>query len=654
MPNKRFSDLVAPSSLGSVWVPGYDLTRSPGDQNVKFSMASLIAANGGSGDAPVVTNVTGIVVAVGDAVNLQLHTPLLTTTDIAILGLTFKAPTIGAPLYRLRLYQGPVPSDLDDYSNLLFDSDLVGLGENIGDDMEKTWSYPITIFLSASSGSNQLWARINNRDFNVVKLSAQTITLEFESGAAELPEYVDPPPYTGPLMNEVFVGPSQQFSEPRYALCALADGGTMHIDSGMYYLPFGLTWDRNDATKKFDRRFGYNPNHPDGACRFQQGITILGAGTYTTTPTIFNGRGGYGLKPNHPSNLLYRNGFVRTESPLNISGIRFIYCGGLDCNSDGEAAIYVLNGDTTKPVIINIDRCAFDANENGIFTQYWYGRGHPGETDISNATGNCRTVTVNITNSDFGFIWPNGYAGDGFGHDFYINCMTLNIDHCHHYCTVENWASWNLCPPLRSFNNSISEQAGNTLIIPITSGNLLKGRCRYMNVSNGYMRSQAGKWIDRPEGGSLHVTNCDFVTLEVSTTVVLAYNTENGTYQQPTENPIFQNCRFYMGRTEGFGNIFWIGGDPGQPLRQWDFSDPTNQLIFLNSSACFVINRTSSQFAQDASAFVGFVGQYEIGPDGNMVAGTVGTKAYPPNAPPPASLLPGETVDENLKPFTPP
>jgi hypothetical protein len=241
--------------------------------------------------------------------------------------------------------------------------------------------------------------------------------------------------------------------------------------------------------------------------------------------------------------------------------------------------------------------------------------------------------------------------------------MTCNVINCNFYGTLADWAAWHAAPPMRAVNDGLSYQGGHDsgiLVSPITSGNSMKSRSRYFNVNGCWARSHSGKWIDRPDGGTCVVNGGTFTTLEpTSNSLCMGYNTERIS-GIPLSSPVFTNCSFYMNRTESFGSVWWIQGakaQAGWPVTpadyKFDCSDPSNHIYFGHPSAGLIVNRTNSTWAHDATAIAGMTGDYVIGPDGNIVAGT-----HPLNytaVPEPVSInyAAGATKNPDLIPLVP-
>ncbi len=599
MADKKLSQLTTTTDASNLWLPGYDLTRAVGDQNVKISSGVLFAAlqagsrqNGGSGFITQYTP-SGITVAPNSYSDYQVYTPTSTNTDVLIFSLQISGVSIAAPIYNLKIYAGQ-PSLTS--SVLLYDQHR-STNLFVGDDGNNNYNLPHLVYVPIAYGTNEIWVRLESQQNTTITVFAQIVACEFVGNGEIIPSWQPPPQYTGPLLNTVYVGPTEQFVEPQFGIQALADGGTMYIDGGIYYLPFGFIppgsiYAPYPATTytgpyKPGAGWGLNPNDPNNGARFIQGATVIGNGTYGTNPTIFNGRGGFGL-PTAPASFRLQGGkgFVYTESPLSISNVQFYQCGGFDQQSDGEAGVYVggaptVNG-TIQPSIVNVSYCAFEKCEDGIFTQGWF---HVEPVAPANADGPCRTVTLNIDHCDFGYTAPNGGAGDGYSSDIYSECMTTNVSNCNFYgdLTPLPWRGYQDVP-----NPNYNIPAGAVS----TSGNLVKSRCAYLNVSNCWLRNQSGKWIDQPQAGVGTVTNCTFQSLPGVVNLVWGYNTEHQNSLQPMASVAINSCTFYISR---FETLFW--NNSLDTTNIFDFQNCT--FYYTNTGASLVFNRTGSAYSID-------------------------------------------------------
>ena len=95
------------------------------------------------------------------------------------------------------------------------------------------------------------------------------------------------------------------------------------------------------------------------------------------------------------------------------------------------------------------------------------------------------------------------------------------------------------------------------------------------------------------------------------------------------------------------------GWPPTPATYRFDCSDPSNHIYFGHPGAGLIVNRTNSTWAHDATAIAGMTGDYVIGPDGNIVAGT-----HPLNytaVPEPVSInyAAGATKNPDLIPLVP-
>jgi len=146
--------------------------------------------------------------------------------------------------------------------------------------------------------------------------------------------------------------------------------------------------------------------------------------------------------------------------------------------------------------------------------------------------------------------------------------------------------------------------------------------------------------IDRPEAGSLVVTNCVFSTLESkanSVNLVFGYNTEL-TYPTPQSSPTFHGCKFYFSRSAG-ATKFWILN--AAPF-VWDLSDPTNQVFWVPGSQGFIARRDGRSYGYEADAIAEpwtARGEANLG-----LPGVNAIYATRPPAPRPASVPVGTTV----------
>lgn len=608
MVSRKISEYSSTNSPGSLWLFGYDATRASGDQNVRISAPTMYAALRASAneDLQVIENTDGVEMpgGSGSSVDVMLYEATGTTTDILIFSLEVSAATIAAPVYNLQLFAGDpdsgTPVKVFDY--------LQEMGAYAGDNAEPMIKLPSLLYIPiALAQTNDVWMRLINQDSRPAILFTRAILTEFQGGGTTLPVYTPPDPYTGPLLNTVYVGPNEQFVEPRYGMQALADGGTMYIDGGLYYLPFGVSANISVANHTF---FGPNPNSVTGAGRFASGATIIGNGTYGSNPTIFNGRGGYGLKSNHPFRLTLGKGFCLSDTEIQVSDIQFFWCGGEDNNSDGEAGFYGNStpfvGGEYQPATMTLTRCAFDKCENGIFTASWYNV--TGETP-STGTGPGIAMTLDLVDCDFGYVMTNGGSGDGHAQDVYAENHTVHVSGCNFYGSLTPL-------PWRQFQAATGDyqNIGSTS----TASNCLKTRGAYMTVDDCWFRSQSGKWIDVPQGGSVQVTNSTFCQLPGVTSLNLAYNGENVWPTNIMEDMTFDGCTFYISRNP---TVFW---------------NPTTKFIFTNttqywvSGGSVIINRTNAGFGgSDPAAYSGFF--TNIG-EGGSVAGSQ------PAAPHPASF----------------
>lgn len=585
MPNKRISDFSTVSDTSDLWLPAYNLTRTLGDQNVKISADAMAAAfrAGNTQNFYPVAQATpdGITVAPNGTTDYQLWTSQGSTTDVLVLSLQVKGNTIAAPVYNLEIFAGS-PSAATPVR--VYNSASV-LNDYIGNDGLNDFALADLLYVPyAAAGTNELWVRISNQQNISMTVFAQIVAMEFPGTGILLPGYVAPPPYTGPLLSTVHVGANEQFAEPQYAMKALADGGTMYIDGGIYYLPFGIT---SNSTYANSDNYGPNNNSPYKAARFFEGVTIIGNGTYGTNPTVFNGRGGYGTNPSHPFRLTSGLGFCVTDAPLNISDIQFFYCGGDDQISDGEAGLYIrgapiIDG-VAQDMTVHVQRCAFDKNENGIFSQAWYSST---TESPANATGVGNTVTLTVEDCDFGYAFPNGGSGDAHAQDIYSECRTINVTNCNFYGDLTP------LPWRQTLEVTGPYQAAGT---DTSSGNELKSRGIFHNYSNCWFRSQSGKQIDFPGGGVARIDNCIFSTLPGTNALTIAYNTEFTTPNNTMADVVFSNCTFYATRN----NMVWWN-----PTTNFDMTD-NNVIKWVSAGATIVANRNNSGYIGDPTVVPG-------------------------------------------------
>lgn len=338
-------------------------------------------------------------------------------------------------------------------------------------------------YVPAATGSNAVYVRIVNQASSPININLQGYFLEVASSASNLPGYTAPPPYTGPLLATVNVGAGQQFPTPDLGIQALADGGTMNVYDGTYYIPFHVP-----------------PTYTN--------ITIKAVNRGKVT---FDGRGGAGAG----FRLAYGKGFVHMETPGVIDGFHFINCGGADDVGDGEAGVYVENFASLGTCTIQY--CKFDGNECGIFGGLWQQTG-----------GNCNIV---VQNCDFAQTTGNGVTSDGRSHDFYINCNDLKVYNCNFY------------------------GGANTR----TYGNCMKSRAKTMTVNGGYVAHNQGRCIDRPDGGTLAVSNLTLTAVAGAVANFIGYANENvGATGWPLNgayNITFDHCNVIGTR---YGDEIWI------------------------------------------------------------------------------------------------
>lgn len=259
--------------------------------------------------------------------------------------------------------------------------------------------------------------------------------------------------------------PSQQ-PDLASALTAVANGGTIFIAAGTHTFVGGV-----DVSK------------------FTSGVTILGAGAYST---IIDGQGGAGS--GHP--LSHSKGAIWTNAPnVTIKNIGFVRCGAGDLAADGEAGVY---GEHTSGTL-TVENCAFDNNENGIFVQKIAG------------------ASLLIKNCDFGRNVPNGQTLDGSSHDCYVNCGTVTEQNSRHYNAV--------------------------------NGHAMKTRCNRLISSGNFFVCNGGRAMDLPDGAATQSTstNDTFVTLPTSpSSGLIEQNGESSV--NGTAGIAFSSPTFYIGR----------------------------------------------------------------------------------------------------------
>jgi hypothetical protein len=577
-------------------LPAVDLTKVVGLRNGVLTTDALFTAfkaASGQGFEPVVTTPEGgVSVPANGTVDTLMFQPTSTLTDVLVYNLKILGVTIAAPVYNFQIWAG-VPSGAN--PTLLYDYN-VSTNTLVGADGNDTLVVASTIYAPAAAGSNLIYLRIINTQIIPMTVNVQMVAMEFMGDGALLTGYVTPPVYSGPLMNTVLVGPNEQFIEPRFGLAACADGATMRIDSGIYYLPIGI------ANGHTTPNYAVNPNFPR---TWEAGLTMTGQGTYNAAPTILNGRGGAGIISGHPFTLTSGKGMIYTEMPLNASGILFQACGGADNFSDGEAGIYAQQHDGANPVPtqINVTSCAFDNNEDGLFIPEYGSQGNFGAD-----------INITLQSCDFGYALPNGAGGDGLSSDNYLNCVDVIILGSNYYGDLSPLPQKPTLP-----NGNVS-----------TSGNCIKARSLNLTVTGCWVRNQSGKLIDRPDGGSEIVTNCVFSSLGGATELMFGYNTE-GLSPIPQSNPTFVGCTLYISRNDSIG---WVNNAPDI---MFDWSDTSNVFKFTNSAAYFIFNRDNSQLDNDPTAVSA---NFPTGP--TQPPGTVFVNNPP--APPPASCPTGAVV----------
>lgn len=329
---------------------------------------------------------------IGNSINVQVFQPPAgDTNDILMLSLEMKCTSAYGASVKYELWAGN-PS----LSSSLRLYQYTGAAIVTPPYTDTAYFSNQTVYLSyaAGSGSNQLWVKLINQSTGDATFAFQVVLMEFTPpSSTPLPSApTPPPPYTGPLLSYIDVGPGYQFVEPAFAIAALADGGTMHIHPSRYYVPFDI---------------------PPGFTN----ITIEGEGAYTT---ILDGRGGKGAG----FRLAWDKAFIHTRSPVTIRNLGFQNCGGADKTGDGECGIYAESFVTRGT--LSIYKCAFDGNENGIFVPEFF---NPNGSNVDSIVDSC----------DFGLNKSNGQSQDGLSHDFYIMGPSLVVKNSHFYgCAYGN------------------------------------------------------------------------------------------------------------------------------------------------------------------------------------------------------------------------
>ena len=545
------------TDIATLNLVGIDPQKTQGTRYRQISAAGMLSAamaayqaelagNGGTFTA----SATGITVAVGGYTDKQLYTSLKTTNDVCMQSLTFGQATIVPQSFYFQIYAGPPSSG---NPTLLYDSS-VSTGTTIKTALASAGT---TIYVAAAGGTNALWIRFYNMGAIPLILAFQGVFLDFPGNGIVLPTYVTPAPYLGPLLSTVHVGPNEQFIEPRYGLQALADGGTMFVDDGHYFLPIGFLSSASAASSRANYG-GTSANVPN---RFGAGATIVGNSTYGT---VFDGLGGAGA--GFP--LTQGKGWFYTQAPLTLKTLSVINAGGADKVSDGEAAVY---GELfASPGTITLQNVGIDNCENGVFIP---------DKDLLNSNGTVATanagpganVSLVVNACDFGFNASNGTPLDGYSHNMYIEGPSTTVTGSHFY--------------------------------GCTDGNTLKNRGPSLTVSGSYLESGGGRCIDMPEGGTMTVNNTTLTSNPTAGYAFLGYIDEQKGSRQGQYNPQFTGCTL-LGTfgTGTSGASIWYGVSGGY----YNFTNCTQQwYAFQGGPPSFNPQLNQSQLEVDTSCAQG-------------------------------------------------
>jgi len=583
MANTRISSLDTITDPENLYVTGIDLTRSVGHQNVKISTPDLVS--GATAGTQLYVETHNGITLLGDSFALS---PLITPddadpADVFLEHLEIGVAALAGGYYDFEIYCGTLEDPHGSTPIYKFSTDT-GSSGFIANNYIQSVRFILgkSLFLPFSfAGSNNWYIQFLNQSGDPTIFNIQAVYSKFDALGAELVAgYEDPDPYSGPLFDDVYVGPTRtantgdQYTEPMYAMSAIADGGTMHVDAGRYYRVFGVANTGDTSFAEF-RNFGSNTAQlPAGAARFSTGITISGAGTLGAegTRTIFNGQGGVG----NGHRLTFGKAFVYCRAPVTFNDIQFINCGGADGVGDGEAAIYpeafLVDGNLT------VNRCAFDGNEQGVFAPFIGGGGlglH---------------VSVYLNYCDFGYEVSNAQARDGFSHDVYLQCNYVFIDHCNFYgCEF---------------------------------GNQVKCRSPNLTITNSYIRAVSGRCIDYPDGGALNVSDTILDQRTDCNGNYLAYANEG--LEHTYADPVFTDCTLRINR---FDTAIWmLDSDPDH---KFVFIDPILEFYQGDSIRPTIIpTRAGGTGIFDDTVVVGFT---------NFDPGGIGTWPVPPAPPAPAS-----------------
>ena len=528
--SSKISDLEVqdPTIVTDLYFAGVDLSNpeAPADRrtSVPQMLAAYMAANDyaktGAGGTFTASKL-GITVPAGGFVDSLLYTPNAVANDIAMVALQFGQAGIIPQAFGFQLYAGAPTSG---NPVLLYDS-VVATGTSIKTAKATMQS---TLYLPAALGTNALYIRAINLGSGSLTYGFQGVFLEFPGSGIVLPAYVTPPPYLGPLLSTVHVGANEQFAEPQYAMQALADGGTMFVDDGHYYLPFGLL---NTASADAPTRPNYGSTTANPGNRFTGGVSIIGNSTYGT---VFDGLGGIG----NGFRLTQGKGFVYTQVSLTLKNVQIISAGGADKTGDGEAGFYA--EDFMAAGTATLQNVAFDNNENGIVI--------PDVDGVSSTTGllvpgsnngpGCN-VSLALTCCDFGLQAGNGVTPDGLSHNFYCEGKSNSVSSCH--------------------------------LFSAAVGNTIKNRGPLITVSGGYAEAGAGRLLDMPEGGSCTMTGVAMMVIPGANQSFLGYIDEQRGSRHGEYNPQFTGCTLTGTRAGPSGSALWYGA-----------ADQAGQFVFSN------------------------------------------------------------------------
>lgn len=351
--------------------------------------------------------------------------------------------------------------------------------------------------------------------------------------------------YTGPDgLTTAHVGPGQTFPQPADAIAHMSTTApwTMILHPGTYYrgctIPAGM--DGFTITASSD---GNADN-----------IICDGRGGWVTGVPLWLGDDPPGSGPVNPFRLAQGKGFFLAHSPGTISKIGFWNCGGAYGRSvvyngvqyntgDAESGIYAEF--FTSPGTFTIDRCTFDACENGVFIPKIGGE----------------NITFHLTNCDFSAAAPNGLSTDGLSHNVYIQAAHSIVDNCNFFDC---------------------------------NGNSFKSRSPVLDISNSMMMQGLGRAIDYPDGGTLTVNNVHFVQKIWGAGETRIHNFIGLSNENPSNTPggagtpaalaTFTNCTIDIAYDATFlihygGLATWTGttynwyhesADPGGPAFSYD------------------------------------------------------------------------------------